>query len=287
MGWNKGLGADLTRQLEDMVEPTDVFEFEIEASAFGRSWPDAAPLPHKDPFGQSKSKSHVLEPITASILMNNYSAADHRILSMLSYFHAVFPFSQPKDLQQICASSWDTVVPLCARPPYEVDWMQGLDNVFLTGAGMEDVIPAEIERVLNGAVVGLISCEPDAIDVEGDFNQSSKAVPYVQGASPVSPFVSACRGLALVRSVSPTHTHMHVLTPLPPRLLATVRVMVKGDLELPVWGMLDFRSDAGERGGTIAGIERCKVPYLQWGKGEGIGGERRRVRRNLMRKGHL
>jgi polynucleotide 5'-hydroxyl-kinase GRC3/NOL9 len=58
--------------------------------------------------------------------------------------------------------------------------------------------------------------------------------------------------------------------------------MVKGELELPVWGMLDFK----ERD-TIAGIEKSKVPYLQWGKGEGIGGERRRVRRNLMRKGQL
>jgi polynucleotide 5'-hydroxyl-kinase GRC3/NOL9 len=284
MGWNKGLGADLTRQIEDMVEPTDIFE--VEAPPFERSWPEMTPLTHNDPFGHSKTRSHVLEPIAASILVNNYSAADHRNLSILSYFHAVFPVSQPRDLQQIPAASWDTAVPLCARPPYEVDWTQALDKVFLIGAGMEDVIPGEIERVLNGAIVGLISCDSDAIDVEGGSNQSNK-VPYVQGASPVSPFISACRGLALIRSISPAHTHMHVLTPLPPYLLATCRVMVKGDLEVPVWGMLDFKPDGGEQSGTIAGVEKSKVPYLQWGKGEGIGGDRRRIRRNLMRKGQL
>ena len=36
MGWNKGLGADLTRQIEDMVEPTDIFEFE--APPFCQKW---------------------------------------------------------------------------------------------------------------------------------------------------------------------------------------------------------------------------------------------------------
>jgi polynucleotide 5'-hydroxyl-kinase GRC3/NOL9 len=279
MGWNKGLGADLTRQIEDMVEPTDIFEFD---PPFERNWPEMEPI-HNVPFGHSKARPHVLEPIAASILVNNYSAADHRNLSILSYFHTVFPVSQPKELQQISAASWDTTVPLCARPPYEVE---ALDKVSLIGAGMEDVIPGEIERVLNGAIVGLISCDSDTIDVEGVPNQSNK-VPYVQGTSPVSPFTSACHGLALIRSVSPTHPHMHVLTPLPPYLLTTCRVMIKGDLELPVWGMLDFKPDGGEQGGTIAGVEKSKVPYLQWGKGEGIGGDRRRIRRNLMRKGQL
>src|ERR1700691_285448 len=43
MGWNKGLGADLTRQIQDMVEPTYVFE--VEAPAFESGWPPAALLP--------------------------------------------------------------------------------------------------------------------------------------------------------------------------------------------------------------------------------------------------
>ena len=285
MGWNKGLGADLTRQIQDMVEPTDIFE--VEAPTFERGWPVADPIAPNGTFGQQNMRLHVLEPITAPILTNNYSPADYRVLSMLSYFHAIFPPSRPKELQQISASSWNTELPLCARPPYEVDWTQALDRVFLVGAGMEDVIPSEIERVLNGAIVGLVSCASEAIDIDIESSLSNQAIPYTQGALPISPSTSTCHGLALIRSVSPDSTHMHVLTSLPAFVLAKCRVMVKGELELPVWGMLDFRSNGGEGVGTIAGVEKSKVPYLQWGKGEGIGGERRRVRRNLMRKGQM
>ena len=47
--------------------------------------------------------------------------------------------------------------------------------------------------------------------------------------------------------------------------------------------MLDFREDEG----GVAGVEKGQVPYLQWEKGEGLGSERRRVRRNLMRKAQM
>jgi polynucleotide 5'-hydroxyl-kinase GRC3/NOL9 len=76
---------------------------------------------------------------------------------------------------------------------------------------------------------------------------------------------------------------MHVLTPLPALLFTASNALVKGEMELPIWGMLDFRNDGDE----VAGVEKGSVPYLQWGKGEGLGGEKRRVRRNLMRKGQM
>ena len=60
-------------------------------------------------------------------------------------------------------------------------------------------------------------------------------------------------------------------------------MLIKSELELPVWGMLDFREDEG----GVAGVKKGQVPYLQWGKGEGLGSERRRVRRNLMRKAQM
>ena len=75
---------------------------------------------------------------------------------------------------------------------------------------------------------------------------------------------------------------MHILTPIPAAHLGSARVLVAGELALPVWGMLDAR--AADSSG-VAGWERARVPYLRWGKGEGAGGERRRVRRNLMRRG--
>ncbi|KAG7441622.1 uncharacterized protein BT62DRAFT_907889 [Guyanagaster necrorhizus] len=256
MGWTKGLGADLLQKIHDMVEPTQIFEFE--APIIDNAWPARAPA------------HHLLKPIPS---LNLYSAVDTRSLSIMSYFHAVFPSAiGPGAFRQITATRWNTSLPLCARRPYEVDISVAVDRVILTGAGMEDVRPSEIQCVLNGALVGLVSCEPDT-PLDG--------IPYIQGALPPSPEVSSCYGLALIRSLSPKV--LHVLTPTPPASLHKTRVLVKGEMELPIWGLLDFRTDNDE----VAGVEKGKVPFLQWGKREGLGAEKRRVRRNLMRRGQM
>lgn len=288
MGWIKGLGADLTRKIEDIVEPTDIFE--IEAPSFDSGWSGAVLPKNPVPNHGKDTKMHTLEPIIPSTLSTNYSAADHRSLSILSYFHAVFapPSTSSAELQQITATSWNTDLPLCARPPYEVNWETAFDKVVLAGAGTEDVVSSEIERVLNGAIVGLVRCDPGTLDLDSDIDMATpsgyrRAIPYTQGSSVPSPLASTCHGLAIVRSISPTSPHLQIITPLGSHLLAQCRVAVKGEMELPIWGMLDLTAEEG----VVAGFERYRAPYLQWGKGEGIGGERRRVRRNLMRKGQM
>ncbi|KAJ7644095.1 hypothetical protein FB45DRAFT_896891 [Roridomyces roridus] len=265
MGWTKGLGADLARRIEEITQPSEIFQVE-------------APFSDEHPLENPNTKVHLLRPIIST---TNFSPSDHRSIAILSYFHAIFP-PQTKGIEQVTAVGWNTALPLCAHPPYEVDWSSALDKVVLCGAGSEDVVPSEVNRVLNGALVGLVSCEAGSL--ESDMNGSGHGMPYTQGFMPPSPSNSVCRGLALIRAVSPSSPHIHVLTPLPPHLLADCRVLVKGELELPVWGMLDFRA---ENDNEVAGVERSSVPYLQWGKGEGLGGERRRVRRNLMRKGQM
>jgi polynucleotide 5'-hydroxyl-kinase GRC3/NOL9 len=285
MGWTKGLGADLALRIEDIVEPTDVLE--MESTAFSTD----LLVRMQDNLMVHGRKAHMLEPIATELLSANYSPADYRTLSILSYFHAVFPPSDPRRLQQACAISWNTVLPLCARIPYEVDWTVAFQKVILIGSGMEDVVPSEIERVLNSAVVGLVRCDPGTVDVDIQMPPLEKdgitpKIPYIQGSSPPSPSTSVCCGLALIRAISPTSPHMHVVTPLPPDVFAESRVLVKGDLELPIWGMLDFRADS-EAKGCIAGVETGRVPFLKWGKKQGLGTERRRVRRNLMRKGQM
>ncbi|KAJ7665412.1 hypothetical protein DFH06DRAFT_1470675 [Mycena polygramma] len=284
MGWTKGLGADLTRKMEDLVQPTDIFE--IEAPLFANSF--SFDRPFTLPNDSQSAKMHILQPIPSSVLSTNYSASDHRSIAVLSYFHAVFPRTAPKALKQLAATGWNTTLPLCAHPPYEVDWSLAFDRVVLCGAGAEDVVPSEITRVLNGALVGLVAYEPgsldDDIDMSGPSSDAVPAIPYTQGSVAPSPSTSMCHGLALIRSISPSSSHMHLLTPLPPQQLSKCRILVKGEMELPLWGMLDFRSEVE---GEIAGVEKAKVPYLQWGKGEGLGGEKRRVRRNLMRKGQM
>ncbi|KAJ7043646.1 hypothetical protein C8F04DRAFT_943495 [Mycena alexandri] len=284
MGWTKGLGADLTRQIEDIVQPSAIFEVEAPFFEYSSSF---EPPPSVFDVSQG-AKSHLLQPIVPSVLATNYSAADHRSIAILSYFHAIFPRMAPKGLQQVTAATWNTILPLCAHPPYEVDWSLAFDKITLSGAGTEDVVPSELNRVLNGALVGLVAYEPGSLENDIDMTGSSSAtipvLPYTQGSPAPSPSTSTCHGIALIRAMSPSSPHLHLITPLPPHLLSKCRVLVKGEMELPLWGMLDFRS---ELEGEVGGVEKGKVPYLQWGKGEGLGGEKRRVRRNLMRRGQM
>jgi polynucleotide 5'-hydroxyl-kinase GRC3/NOL9 len=169
---------------------------------------------------------------------------------------------------------------------------------------------------------------------------------YSQGSAPPSPYHTRCVGVALVRGVHPSlldhasasvggdvqsakegekesEAKVHLLTPIPVNELMQSRVWVKGELEMPVWGMLDWRGWASGRGSGASltallahedkvltmpsrcvddkrnesvelvvdpeGSSNSSVPYLQWGRadlgGRVVGGEKKRVRRNLMRRG--
>ncbi|RDX43047.1 hypothetical protein OH76DRAFT_1361674 [Lentinus brumalis] len=278
MGWTKGLGADLERKVEEIIEPAHIFTFA--APSPEDEWNVAGPS-HSHPGGATV---HAVESVPPSSLASYYSAADHRNISMLSYFHAVFPSDAPSTSSPL-ATAWDTSLPLCAQPPYQLDCQTALDQLVLTGAGTEDVVPSEVHRALPGALVALVTCEPGTLHSDSD-TVSPSTLPYSQGAPPPSPHASRCLGLALVRGVRPhPHARLQLLTPVPARLLGEARVLVMGEMQLPVWGMLDFRTLDG--GGDVAGVEKGRVPYLRWGKGEGAGGERRRVRRNLMRRGQM
>ncbi|KAH9007199.1 hypothetical protein EDB86DRAFT_2793659 [Lactarius hatsudake] len=258
MGWTKGLGIDLARRIEEMVEPTDIFTFDTTP-------PDSNGV---EPHGP---RVHTLEPVMPS---PRFTAADHRALSLLSYFHAVFPDpTHLAPLQQATASVWDTSLPLCAQPPYELTSQLALDRIVLAGAGAEDVVRPELVRVLAGALVALVS---DAAPSRSDSEEL-----YTPGTPPPDPASSSCLGLALVRGVSGDGSKLQLLTPVPPEALSNARVLVMGELRLPVWGWLDFRSADGEQTGAD------DVPFLSWGRSAGAGGERRRVRRNIMRRAQM
>jgi len=308
MGWSKGLGADLTQKIEDLLEPTDIFDIKGSSK---EQYPIAndnqrsryAAYSNTSMVDESLARLHELQPIISSSSAAGYTPADHRALSILSYLHARFPLDIiPGQLDQITACSWDTSKPLCAIPPYELDCSIAMDKVILAGAGSEDVVEAEIGIVLNGAIVGMVRCDPGAIDLENNTDSIlSTGINYTRYLDPPSPSSSSCVGIALIRGISPpirndplvpTKTYLQILTPLPRSLLACARVLVKGEMELPIWGMLDFRNFDGGKGvnfGDVAGVERDKVPFLQWGKApEGaMGADKRRVRRNLMRRGQM
>ncbi|KAF4615916.1 hypothetical protein D9613_011282 [Agrocybe pediades] len=322
MGWSKGLGADLTQQIESMLEPTDIFDIHAPAREDWSVAPPPVPIGgQRNGYGAYHDYStmeattalvHTLDFVPSSSAAAGYTPSDHRALSIMSYFHARYPVDAvPNQWDEVAVQSWDVSRPLCAVPPYQVDCGVAFDKIVLAGAGSEDVVEEEIGNVLNGAIVGFVSCEPGTVDMEisgpeSGSGISTTGIPYSRNSSPPSPASSNCVGIGLIRGVSspttttsssgesgPPKTYFHILTPLPHSLLENARVLVKGEMELPVWGMLDFRNfddkEASGDIGDVAGVDRDNVPFLQWGKApEGAyGAEKRRVRRNLMRRGQM
>ncbi|KAI3616361.1 hypothetical protein WG66_012621 [Moniliophthora roreri] len=252
MGWTKGLGADLVKRIEELAEPTCIFEFEGQANVGGWNIQTQA-IP---PTSLTTSKVHNLEPILD--ITTSYTPADNRTIALLSYFFTSFSSSPTPRAQTPVAERWDTTLPLLARYPYEVDIKTAFDKVILTGAGSEDVVPDELSEVLNGSIVALVS------------TPASEDGLYKQGQPHPSPQTSHSLGLAFVRGIDSSRGKVHILTPVPSGLLDGAKVLVKGEMEMPLWGWLDHRLFDGEE------AEKGK-PFLQWGKGSGIGSERRRL----------
>ncbi|KAF9070394.1 hypothetical protein BDP27DRAFT_1447078 [Rhodocollybia butyracea] len=344
MGWAKGLGADLTKRIQDILMDSlsslslesllafgsgsesnlksemNLYEFDNDIPSGGRPTPGSYPSffthvqgvhpsfpPSSNPLPQLHR--HQMEPapgtylpaLTPSIIaLGSFSAADHRALNILSYFHAVFPsLSIPAPVHTAArATQWETSLPLLARPPYQVDVNEAVDKVILLpGTADDEVVESEIERVLGGALVALVQCEPGTLDLGvvhvSDTSLKTKTkIPYSPSSlstpSYLSPGTSSALGLAIIRSLVLGGSHVQILTPLPPSLCSATRVLLKGEMELPIWGLIDFRNlgQSGRgRDGDRDAEKESDMPFLQWDKGVGLGAVKRRVRRNLMRKG--
>jgi polynucleotide 5'-hydroxyl-kinase GRC3/NOL9 len=94
---------------------------------------------------------------------------------------------------------------------------------------------------------------------------------------------------------------IHLISPLPAESLSKVRYVVKnGAMELPLCGMMDWtetspsapdgiqhssRGNSGVGGEGMLGVGWDEIPFLDTSGVVGVGGERRKFRRNLMRKG--
>jgi len=253
-GWVKGLGADLLDKLKALARPTHVFSF---------STPDDAPAPPL--LG---ALTTLLPSAPPSPLESKWSAADYRVLSLVSYFHALVVESG--------TAAWDFTRPLLAQAPFAVTLGDLPGGVRLATAAGESIPHTHVLHALNGALVALVAAAPSA-----DL-----------GAAP-SPSSSSALGLALVHSIAPaageapaSSTTLHVHSPVPASVLADARAslaLIKGELDLPVALMLDWAAslDASEHG--VAGVEWREVPFLSVDAAEA--GGRKRVRRNVMRRG--
>ncbi|KAL7423073.1 Polynucleotide 5'-hydroxyl-kinase grc3 [Cryptotrichosporon argae] len=284
-GWVKGLGDDLLRAIEGFVCPTHVFQFPLhdtsgaddEPAAGGGGWSTSPVYPTLD-LPPSPSPAHVLmlEPAPASPLLARYTPADLRVLGMLSYFHARFAPSPAPAAPAPAAVSWDWSAPLLAAPCWEVELgtSGALRRVYLIGEGGAGIAEPDLALALNGHVVALVR-----VSAEGDGSGDDSGV-YTRGREPDD---ADALGLALVRAVraTPAGLRLQLVSPLPARVLARVNAVVRnGAVEMPSCGMADWRE-----GGARGPADSDDVPFFDERDVDVVGGERRRVRRNLQRKG--
>lgn len=269
-GWNKGAGGDALVQIESQGEVTHVYSLEPASSDSTWAQNDAP---------RSQDAQYVsLEAIVPPRI--EQSNSDKRALMTMSYFHYHESGCTPTQ------ERWRTDLPLCAMPPWEVAWADALERIVLIGNGAEDVHRSELLRALNGAIVALVGL--DSYIPGWSQSKTTGNLPYIEGADPPPPYHSHCIGFALVRSVRASTGTLHLVTPVPPERLMQTKVLVMGEIQLPIWGMLDHRPES-QSTGQIAGVEYTSVPFLQWNSGtsDAQGAKRLRVRRNLMRKAQL
>lgn len=204
---------------------------------------------------------------------------------MIAYFHSFLPSSSPN-------TTWDFTTPLLAIPPYQVELSASgpLRRVFVSGEGGDAILPADLGIALNGNIVAL--AEINDLDPSGPIYDPSAPPPSLEEITYL--------GLALVRGLKPNEPHrgalasgddedqaqgytLHLLTPLPAEVLFRANCIIRnGAVELPLCGMLDWQAPNAQ---DLAGTKWEEVPYLDVSGIVGVGGERRKFRRNLMRKG--
>ena len=266
-GWVRGLGADLSGRISDMIKPSHVFTFGTNGGdAFEPSIAGAA--------------HHELEAISPGEAPLTLNAHDARGLSLVSYFHSAL---HGEDV------SWSTNSSLCSMSPWEIQCRVAIDYIAISGAEGENVVPEELENALVGGIVGLTRSE-----IQGR-HEVDAGFPYIQGGELPPPAHSECVGVALVRYASGEEGVIHLITPVDGDQLASCRVLVKGDIEVPVSAMLNYESDVeqnteaitSKRLETLFGVERRRVPFLQWASTQGVGVAKRRARRNVMRRGQV
>lgn len=151
----------------------------------------------------------------------------------------------------------------------------------MSGEGSEAISPSDLGLALSGNIVALV--EMNELDPNGPI--------YDPEVPPPSLEETTYLGLALVQGlrqmpVNEDQTQgftLDLLTPLPEAVLARANCIIRnGAVELPLCGMLDWRSPNAQ---DLASVKWEDVPYLDVSGVVGVGGERRRFRRNLMRKG--
>ena len=317
-GWVKGLGEELLHSIELAAIPTHIYGFEapyeIESSGTGAGtgaagWTSSPPPPLRYPNHSHQVKTYTLTSAPVSPLLARHTPSDLRTLFLISYFHShshSHSYAHSLDSISTRTTTWDFSRPLLAIPPYQVNLsitdLAPLKRVIMLGESGDSIHPSDLPLALDGQIVAL---------VEESDQDPARATLFDPSEPELGKEESTYLGLALIRAIKPlsnpptlhpysneTETEtvaerereregyqLHILSPLPLDILRRANTIVRnGAVELPLCGMLDWRSPT-PNAPDLAGTRWEEVPYLDVSGVVGVGGERRKFRRNLMRKG--
>ena len=272
-GWIKGLGEDLLREIELAAEPTHIFTFEPGPAPAelppNNRWTHSPimPLFALPRTGQDLPIQKTLEAARISPLQVRYTASDFRTLATMSYFHSSLPTSHQ--------DSWSFEEPLSAFEPWEVEI--GTDSaikaVYLMGEGSDGITTEDLSLALSGSIVGLLNLA----ELPTTIYEQGRSLPDVENYS--------CLGMGIIRGIRSTKMgyRLHLLTPVAAQALGEVNGVVQnGAMELPLCGLLDWRDPSAT---SLVARRLEEIPFVDASGADGIGVEKRKFRRNIMRKG--
>ncbi|EMD00318.1 hypothetical protein BAUCODRAFT_119859 [Baudoinia panamericana UAMH 10762] len=258
-GWLSGLGASVLVELCSLLKPTNVVLLEpIDAGL-------AAQLQEVATDGTIFERLS-RQPRHASMR----TPAEARNMQMMSYFHS-------RHVRANQEQRWSGK-PLSAVRAWIVKYGgpdAGIQAVLSYGQAPSLEFLAE---VLDGAIVALVTIDreheaeaynlprdntkddhednaggaasPTMPPLEQHLRRSPEGLPYLGSdhigcSTPLHPTHSACIGLAIVRAIDPITKEIHLITPLPDRLLAPLATtrqplaLVRGSFDHPDWAYLE------------------------------------------------
>ncbi|KAI8097909.1 uncharacterized protein B0P05DRAFT_522566 [Gilbertella persicaria] len=286
-GWVSGVGYHLLLSQIQKVEPTDIFTMRHHMYEYKNLPPsfsvDIMPV-STEAFKVAKEPAvlHYLDCVLQDpnevTLADNFSSIQQREMTLASYFH-----QSGMGIEHYLSPQWEFEEHLIERVPWTIDWRQ-LNAIWVT---YEEVKLNELFYALNGSLVGLIGQVENHQHLKGPkrtITTDTFTPPNylnTQEQPALEPEHTTCHGLGIIRAIDPSRHAILLLTPLPLDTLEKVSSIVKGELQLPLWTMLDRRL---EKSSGVANVPWTKVPYITKESTEGAGANALRVRRNLLRR---
>ncbi|WWC70925.1 uncharacterized protein I206_104877 [Kwoniella pini CBS 10737] len=268
-----------------------------------------------DNFLFNSNKQIKLNSINSTALQLKYSSTDFRILSIISYFH-ISSFFNENENEKIKKIKWNFNKPLINFNPWEIEF--GLNKIikkiYIIGESSEGILKEDLNLSLNGSIVGLIEIlNNNSFDEQEQEQEKEKNEKIFENENELKSLNSInFLGLGLIRFIETTTKtnenenqikgKLHLITPLSNNLLLKCNGLIKnGSIELPTPALLNwFGSKAGfeinknefnfnfnefEQNQNQIQNQIENVPFFDFSGIQVIGGERRKFRKNLMRKG--